>query len=218
MNELAKLLDDLTKNRLSEILIGCPAMIQSYSKSKATASVKLLLKKKKQFEFLPFPVLSDIPVNINYSGGFFISPDYKTGDIVWMTFATHSIQNSLLGQSDETSSSGFNIHDAFIVGSFKSKKNLKPKLISLLGKEGIVLGHEDGDAFINIKKDEIIFQVGGDSGHKMTMTDDKLESNKDIETEKDVIVESKIRRISGIKHGHVSSAGSSISKIAIGEA
>ncbi|TGL06503.1 hypothetical protein EHQ43_08820 [Leptospira bouyouniensis] len=193
-------------------------MVQSFNKQEATVSIKLLLKKKEGFKFLPFPVLSDIPVNIYYSGGFFMKPEYKSGDIVWVNFATHSIQNAMLGQSDETSESAFNIHDAFVVGAYKTKKNIKPKLLQLLGKDGIVLGHEDGDSYINIKKDEIIFQVGGDSGHKMTMTDDKLESNKDIETEKDVIVESKIRRISGIKHGHVTSAGSSISKIPIGEA
>jgi hypothetical protein len=155
MNEFARLLDDLLKNRLSEILIGCPAVIQSYNKTEGTASIKLLLKKKEGFKFLPFPVLSEIPVNIYYSGGFFMKPDYKFGDIVWVNFATHSTQNAMLGQSDESSESAFNIHDAFVVGAYKSKKNLKPALLQLLGKDGIVLGHEDGDAYINITKENI---------------------------------------------------------------
>ncbi|NCN11269.1 MAG: hypothetical protein GW938_15640 [Leptospira sp.] len=217
--KLANLLEDLLRNRFSEILISVPARIESYDRNNNLASVQPLLNRKANGTSKKrYPVFSNIDCLMYCQNGFVINNNFKAGDMVLLSFSTHSIEQGIHGQYDDITDSPFNPYNAFVINSFISKKNIKPSRNQLLEKEGLIMGHESGDAFIQIKEDQIVFQVGGDDGNKWVLKSDKTEVNKTIEVEEDVIVDSKVTRVSSKKHGHSAPFGPTISKLPAGEA
>jgi hypothetical protein len=165
-----------------------------------------------------YPILSKVPCLFYCQNGFIINNNYKSGDMVLLGFSTHSIEQGIQGQYDDITNSPFNPYNAFVINSFISAKNIKPSRNQLLQKEGLIMGHESGDAFIQIKEDEIVFQVGGEDGNKWVLKSEKTEVNKTVEVEEDVIVDSKVTKVSTKKHGHSAPFGPTISKIPTGEA
>ena len=217
-DSLARLLEDLLADKMSEIMTSVPARIESYNSLENTASVQPLLQSKKNSKVSKLPVLANVPCEMYYRSGFLITNDYKKGDLVRLSFCTHSIQKAITGQLDTSTKAPFNPSDCFVSASYISKSNINPNRTQLMSKDGLVIGHEDGGAFIHIKKNEIIFQVGGETGNKWILKSSKSEVTKTIEVEKDVIVDSKGRRVSSEKHGHSAPFGPTISKIPEGEA
>jgi hypothetical protein len=217
-DSFARLLEDLLADRFSEILVSVPGKIESYDSSTNTASVQPLLQSVKDAKTAKFSIISDVPCSIYYQNGFLINNNYKKGDLVLLSFQAHSTEKALLGQFDSTNNAPFNASNCFVNGSYISKTNINPNRNELLSKDGLIMGHESGDAFIQIKEDEIVFQVGGSTGNKWVLKSDKTEVNKTVEVEQDVIVDSKGQRISGEKHGHSAPFGPTISKIPTGEA
>jgi len=152
--EMINLLNDLLDKRLREILIGCIASIEKHDTKTMRADIKPLIK------FTPigniksenYAVIPNIPVLFLNAGGFYIRPEYKRGDLVWVTFATHGTCLGLGGFSDSTDESIFNRESAAIAHGIAPSGWKAPKDIS---KSGLVIGHNDGDAMIQITDKKI---------------------------------------------------------------
>jgi hypothetical protein len=217
-DSFARLLEDLLADRFSEILVSVPAVIESYNSLTNKASVQPLLRSTKDSKTAKFAIISNVTCAIYYQNSFLINNNFKKGDLVLLSFPAHSIDKAMQGHFDVTSSAPFNPSNCIVIGSYISDTNINPSRNELLSKDGLIMGHESGDAFIQIKEDEIVFQVGGSTGNKWVLKSDKTEVNKTVEVEEDVIVDSKVTRVSGKDHGHSAPFGPTISKLPTGEA
>lgn len=96
------------QNNVSKIQIGLPGIIESFQPQEMTANVRIPLKKEDDSgRERSFPVLSGIRVGTYWAGDFYIKPDYKRGDKVWVSFSTHDISDAIRGIESVASDSLF---------------------------------------------------------------------------------------------------------------
>lgn len=146
------------QNNLSKIQVGLPGIIESFNPNEMTANVRIPFKKTDgSGEERSFPVLSGIRVGTLWAGDFFIKPDYKRGDTVWISFSTHDISNAIRGVDSVASDSLFDLQSACVVSGFKGKLDL-PAVTA--NKPGLLIGHKEGKSFIQMEDDTIKIQGG----------------------------------------------------------
>ncbi|EMJ91253.1 Gp138 family membrane-puncturing spike protein [Leptospira alstonii] len=146
------------QNNLSKIQVGLPGIVESFNPTEMTANVRIPFKKEDGFgEERPFPVLSGIRVGSLWAGDFYIKPDYKRGDKVWVSFSTHDISAAICGVDAVVSDSLFDLQSACVVGGFKGKADL-PALTA--NKPGLIIGHKEGKSLIQMEGDTIKIQGG----------------------------------------------------------
>jgi hypothetical protein len=79
-----------------QIQLGLPCKIEKFDKEKMRADVQPFMKIKNNMdEEITYPILSNLPVQFIYAGGFYIRPAYERGDNVWVTFSTFDMSNGL---------------------------------------------------------------------------------------------------------------------------
>jgi hypothetical protein len=116
MSEFSKFLSDLLQKFGESVQLGMVGKIQSFNKQTMRAEVVPLLRKESPTgEVSQFPVLSSVPCAFLAAGNFFIRPVYQAGDLVWLTFATHSIFDSLKSNPALASDQIFGIQNACVV-------------------------------------------------------------------------------------------------------
>jgi hypothetical protein len=103
-----------------------------------------------------FAIIPQIPVMFLYAGGYYIRPEYKRGDLVWVTFATFAINQGLAGKSDDANGSVFSRESAAVVSGIAPTNWTAPTDIT---KKGLLLGHKNGGTLIQIEE-QIIKIVG----------------------------------------------------------
>jgi hypothetical protein len=167
-----------------EMIIGCIGRIESHDTQKMRADVKPLLQYTTSGKSTSqdYKILPDIPVLFLYAGGFYIRPEYKKGDLVWVTFATHEIRQGLNGRPDSTSGRLFSMENAAVEHGIAKTGWTAPSEFS---ESGLLLGHEDGDLYFQITKDKV--KVKGDFE-----IDGDLKTTGKIETDDDIAAKGKI--------------------------
>lgn len=134
----SEMIDKVLVDRTKDIQLGLIATIETFDKSKMRADVKPLLKLKNDLdEEIELPVLPDLPVRFEIGGGFFIRPVYTKGDLVWIGFATHDIENALQEYTRAASKKIFEIHNACVMGGIM-KDN--PTIPSAFSEAGLIVG------------------------------------------------------------------------------
>lgn len=106
------------QNNVSKIQIGLPGIIESFQPQEMTDNVLIPLKKEDDSgRERSFPVLSGIRVGVGtyWAGDFYIKPDYKRGDNVWVSFSTHDISDAIRGIESVASDSLFDLQSACVV-------------------------------------------------------------------------------------------------------
>ncbi|MDV6235830.1 Gp138 family membrane-puncturing spike protein [Leptospira ellisii] len=145
-------------NNLSKIQIGLPGVIESFKPEEMTANVRIPFKKEDENgQAKTFPVLSGIRVGTYWAGDFYIKPDYKRGDKVWVSFSTHDISDAIRGVESVTSDSLFDLQSACVVSGYKGKTDLPASTSNLAG---LVIGHKEGRSLIQLDGDRIKIQGG----------------------------------------------------------
>ncbi|MBM9576960.1 hypothetical protein JWG45_07315 [Leptospira sp. 201903070] len=146
------------QNNLSKVQVGLPGIIESFNPREMTANVKIPFKKKDGAgEERPFPVLSGIRVGTLWAGDFFIKPEYKRGDKVWVSFSTHDISGAIRGADSLASDSLFDLQSACVVTGFKGNGDT-PALAA--NQPGLLIGHKEGKSLIQLNGDTIKIQGG----------------------------------------------------------
>ncbi len=180
--ELKQFFTGMIDRKMGDIIIGCIGEIKTHNTSTMRADVKPLLKFTESGKTTSsnFKVLPDVPVQFLYAGGYYIRPKYKKGDLVWVTFATHSIQKSLQGMSDDISGRHFSTENASVLFGIAKKGWNAPNDFS---KDGLLIGHEDGDFYFHLNEDRVKIkgsvEVDGD-----IKTTGKIEADGEITARK----------------------------------
>jgi len=152
-------IEDVIDLNMSEIQLGMIAKIETFDSSKMRANVQPLLKIKNALEEeIDLPILVNVPVIFQTGGGFFIKPNYSNGDLVWLGFSTHDIEDALNNYTRPASEKMFELHNAVVLGGIKLNNVTMPDLLT---KEGLTLGHEDGYGII-CREDSI--EIGDSNG------------------------------------------------------
>ncbi|MDO6395287.1 Gp138 family membrane-puncturing spike protein [Leptospira santarosai] len=146
------------KKQLANVQVGLPGTIESFNPSLMTANVKLLFKQiNGQGEDIDFPVLSNIRVGTLWAGDFFIKPDYKRGDKVWVSFSTHDTSDAIRGISTVASESLFDLQSACVQSGFKGDLDAPAFTANL---PGLLIGHKQGKSLIQLDDDTIKIRGG----------------------------------------------------------
>nr|WP_275890280.1 Gp138 family membrane-puncturing spike protein [Leptospira noguchii] len=146
------------KKQLANVQVGLPGTIESFNPSLMTANVKLLFKQiNGQGEEIDFPVLSNIRVGTLWAGDFFIKPDYKRGDKVWVSFSTHDTSDAIRGISTVASESLFDLQSACVQSGFKGDLDAPAFTANL---PGLLIGHKQGQSLIQLDDDTIKIRGG----------------------------------------------------------
>lgn len=157
--ETIKLFTDFWNKRSRDIFIGCIASIEKHDLGTMRADIKPLIKytaSGEAKESKDFSIIPDVPVLFLYAGGFYIRPEYKRNDLVWVTFATFGISNALSGQNEDYDGSTFNRDSAAVVSGIAKTRWSAPGDISL---PGLLIGHESGTTLIQVT-DSVIKMTG----------------------------------------------------------
>ncbi len=150
--ELAQLLDDYFEDRISQIMIGCIGQIESFDSSKMTGTVSPLLRDNTQKNFSPVPNVKALYLYVN---GFYIKPDYKKEDLVWLSFSTFDIDRSLRGERSDVTGKIFSIENCVIVSSLNQTNQALPDSFQ---EDGLLMGK--GKNYLQVKEDSFVFRFG----------------------------------------------------------
>lgn len=132
--------------KTSDIHLGMIGKIEKFDANKMRADVQPLLKKENALgESITFPILIDIPVLFYKGGNFFIKPNYVSGDMVWIGFSSHDIENPLKNYTRNTSEKMFELHNACVLGGIAGEYESMPDMIY---ENGLVFGDSDGYGLI----------------------------------------------------------------------
>jgi len=164
--ELAGLIKDYVDKVLRGILIGCVASIERHDLATMRADVKplIMFTPAGQTAQSNYAIIPDIPVLFIFAGGYYIRPEYKRGDLVWVTFATYDISPSLSGRNTDGDGDVFPRESAAVVQGI-AKKGWSPP--SDFSASGLAIGSLDGKASFLISSGVITakidsFEIEGD--------------------------------------------------------
>lgn len=141
--------------RSRDIIIGCIGLIETFDNEKMRADVQPLLEytASGSSSSTKFAVIGDIPVQFLFSGGYYIRPDYVKGDLVWISYATFSIESALIKSFDNTSESIFSRENASVSHGIAAENWTAP---GAFAKSGLLIGHRDGGVTLQITESDII--------------------------------------------------------------
>ena len=152
---------------------GAVGIIQSFNGSKMRADVDVLQKTQDDEEQTPvdFGVLPDLPVQFLYAGGSFIKPNYQKGDMVWITFATNDIDDSLKGIKTVDNDGEFNLAAASVSHGIAPEGWTPP---ANFNKTGLVIG--DDQVYLQVDGGEIRINGANDNAVRHTALDVGLQT------------------------------------------
>lgn len=157
ITEFIQLFNDFWNKRAKEIIIGAIGRIESYNLATMRADVAPLLYFTPQGTTSPrnFAIIANVPVLFLWAGGYYIRPEYKRGDLVWLTFATFDISKGLSGQADAAEGAMFQRDSVAVVGGIAKNGWQNPAGIT---SEGLIIGHKDGNVLMQITSNKIIIK------------------------------------------------------------
>lgn len=158
----AEMLENKIDASLLEVQQSMVCVITKYDKSAMRADVQPLLAEEPVGNAapVPFPLIANIPVNAVMSGKFYIRPAYDVGDKVWVSFATHEIDESLKDNTLEASKIVFDLASACVIGGVTGPNDTPP--VEFGTEDGLLIGHKLGDAYLRFESDKVtaFFQGG----------------------------------------------------------
>ncbi len=165
MYDLASLLKDSFNSFVKQIQIGLPCKITKFDKEKMRADVQPYLKQSYTDDTgvtteTQYPIIPDVPVMFILSGNYYIRPEYKPNDMVWVGFSSRNIDTSLDEYSRAETEALFSMENACVLGSIVSNKFTPPAEFST--EEGLIIGEKNGNSYIVFEADNVTFKfVGG---------------------------------------------------------
>jgi hypothetical protein len=139
-------LENIIDQKTSEIQLGMVCQIEKFNADTMRADVKPLLKLENELtQTADFPIITEIPVLFYHGDNFAIKPSYVKGDLVWVGFSTHDIEDALKEYSRIASKKTFEMHNACVLGGIV-KDDFSFGSLYMIRKESdhIAIGIKDG--------------------------------------------------------------------------
>lgn len=160
MTTFPEALKQKLNDELNRVQQGMVCLIDKFDKQTMRADVKPLLAEPPVGKSppAPLPILPNLPVQFLFDGAFYIRPDYKAGTMVWVTFATHDVDNSLKGSTLEESKRVFDLSSASVVCAVAPTDWTPPAEFG--SEDGLLIGHKDGAGYIKFESDKMTSVFG----------------------------------------------------------
>lgn len=139
--------------RLKEAQQGLVAEVVKFDKQAMRADVKPFLQDVAEGEKIDWPTLPNLPVQMILAGGFYIRPDYQAGDLVWVTFATHDIDDALGNKRLPKSEKVFDLASASVTCGVTPDGWTPPTEFG--SEDGLLVGHIGGNAYVLFEDDKV---------------------------------------------------------------
>lgn len=195
----------------SGIFQSCIAVIDSFNKTKSTAKVIPLLKRKREKDTVKFPVLSRVPVVTFKAGKIRIIPDFKKGDKVVLLFSTYKISNALKGQHELTEEK-FAFENCVVLCGVEDDSFT---LSSSSNRDGLTIT-DNADMYAQFSEDRIELK-NKDSKVTLESSGITLDGNVKIkgtlEVDDEITAMNSTLKVKVSRHGHTSPAGPDIPPI-----
>lgn len=190
MSEFTDFVEGAIEDKLLEVYQGFIGKIESFDKKKMRADVLPLLKSESEEGEFPYPVIAGVPVHFLFAGGFYIRPEYKKGDFVWLTWSTYDYDDALDELVRVETEKKFNMGSVAVAGGISTNKFKPPDHFN---SEGLLLGHIDGNNKIQLLKDKININtkvnLGDNPTEAMVLGDKNIETFEAIQGELDNIAQ-----------------------------
>ena len=198
IDAFSELIREYVEESLRGLLIGAPATVQKFDGKRMTCDVAPMLKDANAKNY---PVIPDVPVLHSHAGGFFIRPEYRQGDLVFLTFSTFPMANALKGGRDATDGRIFSPENSVVIGSLLSTGSAPAEY----SKSGLLIG--GGGVYMQFSDEEIKIKAGNS---EYRFTKNGLISSGKIESEGDILADSKARKVSLSGHSHKETGGETL--------
>jgi len=155
MVTFSKVVADKIKEEVKRVEQGLVCEIDRFDKSTMRADVKPLTAEPPvgNATAVPLPILPNLPVQYLHAGKYYIRPHYEPGDMVWVTFATHDVDNSLEGKTLEESKRVFDLSSASVSHAVAPTNWTPPTEFD--SEDGLLIGHEDGAGYLKFESDKV---------------------------------------------------------------
>jgi hypothetical protein len=170
---LSRLIEEAIDKKLRAIPQTLLCTVESFDKTKLTATVKPLYKSvDKKGKEIDYPLLSNLPVMSGYFGNnISIMPTFKKGDLVLVACSTFDNSKQKKKQSAKESEGLFGLENSFVVGGVKPA-TLTDRDMSVKFEDDKML-LKNKDVSIEISGSKIILKNG--SNVSLTLTSSKIE-------------------------------------------
>lgn len=161
-----EILNEKLDDVLSRVWTGLLGRIESYNKPKQTAKVTPLLKVYGVDSFIQLPTVDDLFVNVFYSNGVMIIPDYKKGDLVYLAPNIHSISDAAKGNATNAKGTRHGLENMMVLGGIPKRPLTLPTGIN---KSGLVIAHESGTMIAQFDSNAILLKAGNVTPEKAVL-------------------------------------------------
>ena len=176
--------------RLAEsICVAAVVSVTAFDPAKMTVDVQPLSKHLQNGKYESQPPILSIPVACTRSGGFFIRPWIKEGDVGVVLYLDHDMDSAVSGgkETQPLTERNHSTTDAVFVGGIVAGSYTARGLPS----ESLVLATDDGSIYVAVTKSGV--QILGN-----------VHVEGQIVASKDIIAE---ERVSGVHHTHPGDSG-----------
>jgi len=145
----------LINRETEDIPQGMVCKIDSFDAQKMTADViPLLQNKTKDGETIDIGKLQKIPVAFMYCGDYYIKPEYKKDNLVWVSFSSFDYSNALKGEKAPIDDVKFSLSYAIVTHGILKDGDSAPT-----NKSGLVIGYQD--SYIQLDENDININISG---------------------------------------------------------
>ncbi len=152
------LMEEWIGARQREVQQGLVAEVVLFDKEAMRADVKPFLQDVAEGDRIDWPTLPKLPVLMIIAGSNYIRPVYEPGDLVWVTFATHDIDDGLGNKRLPKSKKVFDLASASVVCGVTPDGWTPPAEFGT--EDGLLIGHKDGDAYVRFESDKVTAVFG----------------------------------------------------------
>ena len=181
-SEFSKAIQDLINHEIQKIEISFVAEIVTFNKATMRAEIKPLLRARTEEDgkdnpkFIDVTNIDDVPVEFLFAGGFFIRPDYKSGDIVRCVCAASSLDQPINNsQRSDMLENRFQLNYCTVTGAVVPEVFTPPA--SWAAKDGLLIGK--GDA-VFMQVTDTGFEIEGDFAVSGSLEVDSLNVVDDL--------------------------------------
>ena len=150
-------MEKFTDKKLRNVRGGMVCKIEKFDATKFRADVKPLMKFKNAYDIeKEYPVLSNLPVIVYKQGDYFIKPNYKKGDLVWVGFSAFDMYDPLMEYTRAESIKIHELHNACVLGTIVKENYVATSAMQMAG---LVMGKGTGLPEAAIKGETFLLQL-----------------------------------------------------------
>ena len=156
MSRFTDFLIKLIGDNIDNIAQGMICKIDSFDAQKMTADIIPLLQDKTQSgDTIDIGKIQKIPVSFLYCGDYYIKPEYKKDNLVWVSFSSFDYSNAIKGEKAEIENVKFSLSYAVVMHGIMKDGSTAPTTES-----GLVIGYKNNYIQLNENKLNIKFSGG----------------------------------------------------------